>query len=551
VTSQRLAASSKQFAWVAGATLLVAVSPAATVWWLRASGTVSSTPLSVVLGTAVSLCAAYAGCVAWEKWPRSEDLLFSELMVWGYLLRWRRQRRLASALDLVRPMSNAQRGKLDGLSTKEQAKLLERLVAGMETRDPYLHGHSRRVARHSWMIARRMGLPRSEVARIRTAAAIHDVGKIKTPKAILHKPGPLSDAEYEVIKRHPDEGALMAGLLRDARLTSTVRHHHERLDGSGYPDGLSGEAIPLGARIIAVADTFDALTSSRPYRRATPHKRAIDILKRESGTRLDAAVVQAFCGHYAGRGTIAMWSFGAGLPERVLSWLGGGVATVASAAKVAAVAGLIGGAAAASSTLGVPAAKHYPTPAQSDSARQLRSDIARSTTASTLAHLSRVSTPRGRPTRQARGAVGGPSTRRRSPTQQPVTSSPESVATRPSQLGSSSRGGPSQGTGPAEPISVELPAKGKPQETPVTGRPVEPPVKGKPVEPPVTGKPVEPPVTGKPVENPVTGKPVELPVTGKLVENPVTGKPVENPVTVKPLKLPVTGKSVELAVNGT
>ena len=161
-------------------------------------------------------------------------------MIWGYLHRWWTQRRLASALDMVGPMGGEQGRALDGLSRKEQAKLLEQLVAGMETRDPYLHGHSRRVARHSWMIAKRMGLPRAEVARIRTAAAIHDVGKINTPKAILHKPGALSDKEYEVIKLHPGEGALMATILRDPALTSIVRHHHERLDGTGYPDGLAG-----------------------------------------------------------------------------------------------------------------------------------------------------------------------------------------------------------------------------------------------------------------------------------------------------------------------
>jgi HD-GYP domain-containing protein (c-di-GMP phosphodiesterase class II) len=88
-----------------------------------------------------------------------------------------------------------------------------------------------------------MGLPRAEVARIRTAAAIHDVGKIETPKAILHKAGPLSDEEYEVIKRHPGDGALMAGVLGDPGLELMVRHHHERLDGTGYPGGLSGEEI--------------------------------------------------------------------------------------------------------------------------------------------------------------------------------------------------------------------------------------------------------------------------------------------------------------------
>jgi hypothetical protein len=355
---QAAATSVKQVAQVATATLLVAGCPVGVVWWLRVSGAVSSVVLAVLLGMVLSLCASFVGCLVWEERTGSDDLLFSELMVWGFLHRWHTQRRLASALDMLGPRRAVDGGVLDGLSTTEQAKLLEQLVAGMETRDPYLHGHSRRVARHSWMIARRMGLPRAQVARIRTAAAIHDVGKINTPKAILHKAGPLTDEEYEVIKRHPGDGAQMAAVLRDPELTSMVRHHHERIDGTGYPDCLSAEEIPLGARIIAVADTFDAITSARPYRHASPHKRAIDILKEDAATRLDPAVVRAFCGHYAGRGPLALWSFVGGLPERVLSWLSASAVTVASAAKVAAVAALVCGAAVTSATLGLPVAKH-------------------------------------------------------------------------------------------------------------------------------------------------------------------------------------------------
>lgn len=130
----------------------------------------------------------------------------------------------------------------------------------------------------------------------------------------------------------------MAAALRDAQLTSIVRHHHERLDGTGYPSGLSGDAIPLGARIIAVADTFDAITSARPYRPARSHKKAIDILKFEAGVQLDPRVVRAFCGLYSGRRPLALWASMTSLPAQVFSWIGGGVAGVATAAQVAAVA---------------------------------------------------------------------------------------------------------------------------------------------------------------------------------------------------------------------
>lgn len=182
-----IARSFRQWAQMATATLLVAGCPVAIVWWLRAAGMISSAVLCLVLGMSLSLCVSHLGCMLWEKRRGSEDLLFSELMIWGFLHRLKTQRRLASAFDTLGPMSQTQHRASGRLSTKEQARLLERLVADIETRDPYLHGHSRRVARHSWMIARRMGLSRDEVARIRTAAAIHDVGKIETPKAILNR----------------------------------------------------------------------------------------------------------------------------------------------------------------------------------------------------------------------------------------------------------------------------------------------------------------------------------------------------------------------------
>jgi hypothetical protein len=320
--------AARQWVAVATATTLVAGGPVAAVWWLRESGTVSSALLAAMLGVLLSMFASFVGGAVWETLPGSEDLLFSELMLWGFLRRRYVQRRLAGALDALQNPNAGAGVAFDGLNAQERAKLLRRLVTRMETRDPYLHGHSRRVARHAWMIAKRMGLPDEEVARIRTAAAIHDVGKIHTPIEILHKAGPLTDAEYEQIKLHPGDGASLVAALGDPELTAIVRHHHERLDGTGYPDRLAGDQIPLGARIVAVADTFDAITSTRPYRAASPHRRALVILRGEAGTRLDGAVVRAFCGHYAGRGPLALWSFVAGLPERALEWVLGTAASV-------------------------------------------------------------------------------------------------------------------------------------------------------------------------------------------------------------------------------
>jgi HD domain len=442
VSSRGTAPPFRQWAQVATATVLVAVCPIAIVWWLRASGTISSAVIAVVIGMALSLGASHLGCAIWEKRPGSGDLLFSELMIWGFLRRWRTQRRMACALDMLGPMSAPRRRALEGMSTKEQARLLEHLVAGTETRDPYLHGHSRRVARHSWMIAKRMGLTRAEVARIRTAAAIHDVGKVETPKAILHKAGPLSDEEYEVIKRHPQDGARMAAVLRDPDLTRMIRHHHERLDGTGYPSRLSSEEIPLGARIIAVADTFDAITSSRPYRAASPHKKAIDILRAEAGSRLDSAVVAAFCEHYAGRRPLALWSFLAGLPERVVSWLSGSAAGVASAAKVIAVAALVGGVAATASTLSPPVAKHRPASSLGRSTAELQKDGAEPSDRGTSLPGG-VSTPRGGHGGAAQSAISLASADTGSPPRAPASSGGGPEETSPAQSGT----GAGQGKG--------------------------------------------------------------------------------------------------------
>ena len=176
-----------------------------------------------------------------------------------------------------------------------------------------------------------MGLSDDDVARVRAAGAMHDVGKVHTPIGILRKPDNLSDAEYEIVKRHPVDGAEMVAVLHDDELTAMVRHHHERLDGTGYPDGLAGDEIPIGARILAVADTFDAVTSSRPYRSAHPHKKGLDILTAEAGTQLDPDAVRAFCSYYSGRGPFAWWTILVNGAPRLAAWFGATLAPPAPA----------------------------------------------------------------------------------------------------------------------------------------------------------------------------------------------------------------------------
>lgn len=217
--------------------------------------------------------------------------------------RWSAERQLSAALQLLRGAGGA-----GDLSRGRRAELLAELAAELESRDPWTHGHSRRVAHHAAMIAVRMGLPERRVRIVRAAAQLHDVGKINTPRAVLHKPGRLTEIELGLIELHPVDGAEIVSTLGDPELTAMVRHHHERLDGSGYPDGLGASEIPLGARIIAVADTFDAITSTRPYRPARSDREALEILEEEAGVRLDPVGVDAFCACYGERAPRPLWN---------------------------------------------------------------------------------------------------------------------------------------------------------------------------------------------------------------------------------------------------
>ena len=169
------------------------------------------------------------------------------------------------------------------------------LANALEARDEYTRGHSDRVAMLARQLALSAGLPAPLAELVAQAARLHDLGKIGIPEAVLGKPSPLTAAEWEMMRGHPLTGArILAPLEFFVEGTSIVRHHHERQDGSGYPDGLSGDSIPLGARIVAVADVYDALTSDRPYRPRLSHEEAVRRLRRESGGTLDGDLVTLF-----------------------------------------------------------------------------------------------------------------------------------------------------------------------------------------------------------------------------------------------------------------
>ncbi len=173
--------------------------------------------------------------------------------------------------------------------------LLATLSAALEARDPYLRGHSTRVTAIAESLARRLGWRGERLDALRLGASLHDVGKIAVDAGVLRKPGALTDDELAQIRTHPTAGARLIEGFEDFRpALPYVRHHHERWDGEGYPDRLAGEEIPIEARLLGVADAFDAMTSDRSYRAALSVEQALAELQRCSGTQFDPALAEKF-----------------------------------------------------------------------------------------------------------------------------------------------------------------------------------------------------------------------------------------------------------------
>ena len=182
---------------------------------------------------------------------------------------------------------------------------LEALINALEAKDPYLRGHSARVADMSAMVAAAAGCTDEEVEAIRTGGRLHDIGKIGIREEVLNKQGPLTAEEYEHVKQHVTVGSqILAPLVHLRDVIGYVRSHHERWDGTGYPDRLAGEAIPLGARVIGAVEIYDALTTSRPYQEKMPPEMAIERMRDLSGSIIDPAVHQALESVVARRQTL-------------------------------------------------------------------------------------------------------------------------------------------------------------------------------------------------------------------------------------------------------
>jgi HD-GYP domain-containing protein (c-di-GMP phosphodiesterase class II) len=203
---------------------------------------------------------------------------------------------------LAHPLQNA---RLHSAQQRQFFTMVTALAEALDRRDPYTGGHVRRVVAYSLLLGFQMMLSREEMRDLWLASTLHDIGKIATPDRILGKPSPLDRDEVEIMKRHPVDGAAIVHHLANDNVLKGVRNHHERVDGKGYPDGLSGDQLPPVARIIAVADTYDAMTTSRPYRAGLPPERAAQEIVSSVGTQLCPSVVEAFRALYeSGRFTV-------------------------------------------------------------------------------------------------------------------------------------------------------------------------------------------------------------------------------------------------------
>jgi putative nucleotidyltransferase with HDIG domain len=194
------------------------------------------------------------------------------------------------------------RHKLEKLLARQSRRLrltflsaIDSLVRTLEARDPYTSGHSLRVREYVLRLADAVGLDKRLRRQLGLAAKLHDIGKVGLPEAILNKRGPLTAEELDVVKKHPVIGErILTPILRSQNVRSAIRNHHERFDGQGYPDGLKGEQIPLLARLLTIADCFDAMTSSRAYRKAMSRAEAVAVLATGAGTQFDPALVPVF-----------------------------------------------------------------------------------------------------------------------------------------------------------------------------------------------------------------------------------------------------------------
>ena len=287
--------------------------------------------LVVIVGLFASVVASGIGIMLWKTRPESADIAFGELLIWGWLQRKRADERVDEGAALLGLDRSGHPTDSIRIGPERELAVLQDLNEALELKDPYTRGHSQRVERHAYRTAAAMGLSVSEIETLRLAAALHDIGKIRVPDRVLRKPDRLTDEERSIVEEHVLVGAWMVSSVGSADVVASVRHHHERWDGRGYPDGLASTDIPLYARVIAVADAYDAITSTRPYRASSGREHAVSILREDAGTQFDPMIVEAFIDALPVRlpvaGALVLLAGPAALGRRLAMWLkriGGG-----------------------------------------------------------------------------------------------------------------------------------------------------------------------------------------------------------------------------------
>lgn len=331
------------------ATAMVVLTPLWVVIFLLAviSPTLPMAALAAV-GVLTALGTIVGGTALWMRSADAAFIPFSDLMLPRYLARRRAELQVTEGTRLLgldpagRPVGQVR------VSPAEQLQVLKHLTGALEAKDPYTHGHSQRVERHAYRTAAALGFSPEQLEDIRKAAALHDVGKIRVPDRILRKDAQLTEDERRTMEDHAIVGAWMVSGVGNPDVIAGVKHHHEHWDGTGYPDGLTGSQIPLFARVIAVADTYDALNSTRPYRASCGRAAAVEILRREAGRQLDPHVVACFVSSLPTRlpvaaGLLVAFSSPHRLLRELLSWLkrfgAGNLAPALGAAGAVAVLG--------------------------------------------------------------------------------------------------------------------------------------------------------------------------------------------------------------------
>jgi HD superfamily phosphodiesterase len=230
----------------------------------------------------------------WSRRPESARFALGDLMVWNA---WRRRaatKRVAEQTHMLGFDLEGRYAGHDRVPLDQQLAIAREISHALEMKSAYSRHHSRRVERHVRRMAAALGLAHEDTEQLAVAAELHDIGNIQIPEHLLSKPGLLTEIEREAIEGHVALGAAMAFTAGSTEVVEAIRHHHERWDGSGYPNGLVGEEIPLFARMIAIAEAYDAMTSPRPYRRSFTRDQAVQLLRDQSGVQFDPMLTDLF-----------------------------------------------------------------------------------------------------------------------------------------------------------------------------------------------------------------------------------------------------------------